>query len=59
MGTLLFKMLFGFVPFERKRDFNKFSWKSYHKHLDKDENKKFLKVYAYADGLLDISTQAQ
>ena len=54
-GTLLFKMLFGFVPFEKRRDFVKFSWKNYPKYLDKEENKKFIKVYSYADGLLDIS----
>ena len=37
----------------------KFNWKSYANYLDKEENKKFLKVYSFADGLLDISKQAQ
>ena len=59
LGTLLFKILFGFVPFEKKRDFNNFRFNKYASYLDREENKKFLKVYAYADGLLDLSQQAK
>ena len=54
-GTLLFKMLFGFAPFEKKKENTKFSFKHYPSYLDREENKKFLKVYSYADGLLDVS----
>ena len=59
LGTLLFKIMFGFVPFEKKRELRKFSFKTYHQHLDKEELKKLLKVYSYADGMLEASSQAK
>ena len=58
LGTLLFKILFGFVPFEQKRELIRFNFKDYPKYLDKEENKKYLKVYSYGEGLLDASPQA-
>lgn len=59
LGTLLFKLLFGFVPFEKKRELIRFSFKDYPKYLDKEENKKYLKMYSYAEGLLLISPLAK
>jgi hypothetical protein len=35
LGTLLFKLLFGFAPFERKKEVYKFSFKEYPKYLDR------------------------
>lgn len=59
MGTLLFKLLFGFVPFEQKKQFVKFDFKDFPNYLDKEENKKFLKVYSFAEGMLDASPNSK
>jgi hypothetical protein len=36
LGTLLFKLLFGFVPFEKRKERVPFSFKDYIKHLDRE-----------------------
>ena len=59
LGTLLFKLLFGFVPFEKRRERSAFSFKDYLKYLDKEENKKALKIYYFADRLLEVSEKAK
>ena len=36
LGTLLFKLLFGFVPFEKRKERLPFSFKDYLKYLDRE-----------------------
>jgi hypothetical protein len=43
------------VPFEKRKESNNFSFKDYLKYLDKEETKKALKIYYFADRLLEIS----
>ena len=59
LGTLLFKLIFGFVPFEKKQEKYTFSFKEYLKYLDREETKKALKIYYFADRLLEISDGAK
>jgi hypothetical protein len=59
LGTLLFKLLFGFVPFEKRKERGAFAFKDYLKQLDREESKKALKTYYFADRLLEVSEQAK
>jgi hypothetical protein len=52
-------LLFGFVPFERKKERVPFSFKDYLRHLDREETKRALKTYYFADRLLEVSEQAK
>jgi hypothetical protein len=59
LGTLLFKLLFGFVPFEKRKERSNFAFKDYLKYLDREETKKALKIYYFADRLLEVSEKAK
>jgi hypothetical protein len=52
-------LIFGFVPFEKKQENINFSFKDYLKYLDREETKKALKIYYFADRLLEISEGAK
>ena len=61
LGSLLFFMLFGFAPLESSLQLHAFTFADYLKFLDtgKEEIKQSLKIYSFAERMLEVSPLAK